>query len=128
MKSAHRRFVRMFGVEVELVFCPQNACSGFGYSRLRKGKRTGILGMQIPDFCTQPYLVKPRNSPFTTLNAPCCQYDSLPLVSKLKLTSPRYLSYLDAFTSIIIPYINPACRINIVYLLKLGWRPVIIIK
>ena len=45
---------------------------------------------------------------------------SLLLVSKLKPTLPYYLIYLNAFPSVIVPYINPARHTDIVYLLKLG--------
>ena len=55
-------------------------------------------------------------------NALYCQYNSLLLVSKLKPTSPHYLPDPNAFPSVIVPYINPVRRADIVYLLKLGWR------
>jgi len=41
-------------------------------------------------------------------NAPYCRYNSLPLVSKLKPTSPRYLPYFNAFPSVIVPAKKPA--------------------
>ena len=61
-------------------------------------------------------------------NAPYCPHNSLPLVSKLKPTSPRYLPYLDAFPGVAVPPIDPARRADIVRLLKLGWRPDAIIE
>ena len=41
-------------------------------------------------------------------NAPYCPYNSLPSVSKLKPTSPRYLPYLNAFPGVIVPVKKPA--------------------
>ena len=41
-------------------------------------------------------------------NAPYCLYNSLPSVSKLKPTSPRYLPYLDAFPGVVVPAKKPA--------------------
>ena len=40
--------------------------------------------------------------------------------------SPCYLHYLDVFPGVVMPYINPAHHIDIIYLLKLGWWPDII--
>ena len=37
--------------------------------------------------------------------------------------SPCYLPYLNAFSSVIVPPINPTRRVDMVRLLKLGWRP-----
>ena len=36
---------------------------------------------------------------------------------------PCYLPYLDIFPGVIVPSIDPARRMDIVHLLKLGWRP-----
>jgi hypothetical protein len=47
---------------------------------------------------------------------------SLLLVSKLKPILPYYLPYFNAFPGVIVPYINPTCYMDMVYLLKLGWR------
>jgi hypothetical protein len=66
--------------------------------------------------------VKPWDSPFSTLNTPYCQHNSPPSVSKLKPASPRYLPYLDAFPGVVVPRINPARRVDMVRLLKLGWQ------
>ena len=47
---------------------------------------------------------------------------SLLSVSKLKPTSPCYLPYLDVFPGVVVPRIDPACCVDIVRLLELGWR------
>ena len=56
------------------------------------------------------------------LNTPYCRHNSLPSVNKLKPMLPCYLPYLDAFSGVIVPFIDPACRVDIVRLFKLGWR------
>ncbi len=38
------------------------------------------------------------------------------------------MPYPNAFPGIIVPYIDPACRADIVHLLELGWRPDAIIE
>ena len=89
---------------------------------LSVSKRIRILGMQDPRFLHPTLCVKPWDCPFSILNALYCQYNVLLLVSKLKPTLPCYLPYPDAFLSVIVPCIDPACRADIVRLLKLGWR------
>ena len=37
--------------------------------------------------------------------------------------SPCYLPYLDAFSGVVVPPIDPARRADMVRLLELGWRP-----
>ena len=81
--------------------------------------------MQIPKFCTQPYL---QNREMATLSTPYCQHNSLPSVSKLKPTLPRHLPYLDAFSGVVVPCVDPARRADMVRFLKLGWRPGVIAK
>jgi hypothetical protein len=48
---------------------------------------------------------------------------SLPSVSKLKPTSPRYLPYLDMFLSIIMPFAKQALKLTLVILILLAAPP-----
>jgi len=73
-------------------------------SRLRNALESLARGSQK---FTPKLMCKTVRYPILILNAPYCQYNSLPLVSKLKPTSPYYLPYLNAFSSIIVPAKKP---------------------
>ena len=66
-------------------------------------------------------------TPFSTLISRYC-WSFLPLVSKLKPTSPCYLPYLNIYPGVIVPRVDPARRADIVRFLKLGWHPGAIAK
>jgi hypothetical protein len=85
--------------------------------------------MPIPNFYAQPYVQNREIAYFphqTRLIVDITPYHQS--VSKLKPTSPYYLPYLDTFFSVIVPPIDPARRVDIVCLLKLGWQPDTVIK
>ena len=77
-------------------------------SNLLLSKRIRILGMQIPEFCTQTYVQNRENSIFHVKSCVIVNISFLPSVSKLKPTSPCCLPYPDVYPGVVVPCVDPA--------------------